>query len=76
MINLNFVHFEECKEYMKILLEKTDYVCLTDVKDQLENYEDLLYYRQFLRNYFLYPSLNVSMLKEPIPVWKKDKTSV
>ena len=37
MINLTFQNFEECKEYMKALLEKTDYVCLDDVKNQLEN---------------------------------------
>ena len=44
MINLTFQNFEECKEYMKALLEKTDYVCLDDVKNQLENYEILIGY--------------------------------
>jgi len=70
MINLTFQNFEECKEHMKMLLEKTDYICLDDVKNQLENYQDLVGYRSTLRNYFLYPGFNVSLSEEPTPIWK------
>lgn len=70
MINLSFGNFEECKEYMKTLLEKTDYICLDDVKNQLQNYEILVQYRSLLRNCFLYPKFNVSLPEEPKPIWK------
>ena len=70
MINLSFGNFEECKEYMKTLLEKTDYICLDDVKNQLQNYEILLQYRLELRNCFLYPRFNVALPEEPTPIWK------
>jgi hypothetical protein len=70
MINLTFKNFEECKEYIKTLLEKTDYVCLTDVETQLENYQTLIAYRATLRNYFLNPGFNVSLPEEPAPIWK------
>jgi hypothetical protein len=69
MINLTFKNFEECKEYMKSLLEQTDYICLADVKDDLVNYQDLITYRSSLRSYFFNPVLNVS-LPEPKPIWK------
>jgi hypothetical protein len=70
MINLTFKNFEECKEYMKSLLEQTDYICLADVKDDLVNYQDLIIYRSSLRNYFFNPILNVSLPEEPTPIWK------
>ena len=70
MITLNFKNFEECKAHMKMLLEKTDYVCLTDVEAQLENYQTLVIYRSTLRNYFLNPGFNVSLSEEPTPIWK------
>jgi hypothetical protein len=70
MINLTFQNFEECKEYMKALLEKTDYVCLDDVKNQLENYEILIGYRSFVRSNFLNPKFTVSLPEEPKPIWK------
>jgi hypothetical protein len=70
MINLTFQNFEECKEYMKALLEKTDYVCLADVQDQLENYQVLVGYRESVRYYFLNPVFTVSLLEEPAPIWK------
>jgi len=70
MITKAFNSLDECKEYMKVLLEKTDYVCLADVKNELENYQDLVNYRQYLRNYFLRPLLTISVLEEPTPVWK------
>ena len=70
MINLTFKNFEECKEYMKTLLEKTDYICLDDVKNQLENYEVLIVYRSFVRSNFLNPRFYVSLPEEPTPIWK------
>jgi len=70
MINVNFKTFEECKEYMKALLEKTDYVCLADVQDKLENYQDLVGYRTTLRNYFLTPKFSALVPEEPTPIWK------
>ena len=70
MINLSFGNFEECKEYMKTLLEKTDYICLDDVKNQLENYQVLIDYRSFIRSNFLNPKFNVSLPEEPTPIWK------
>lgn len=70
MINLTFKNFEECKEYMKTLLEKTDYICLDDVKNDLLNYQDLVMYRSFLRGTFFRPTLTVSLPQEPKPIWK------
>lgn len=70
MINLSFKNFEECKEYMKALLEKTDYVCLTDVEAQLENYQTLVAYRATLRYFFLNPKFTVLLPEEPKPIWK------
>jgi len=66
----SFNSLDECKEYIKVLLEKTDYICLDDVKNQLENYQDLVIYRQYLRNCFFNPSFNLSLLEEPKPIWK------
>lgn len=70
MINLTFQNFEECKEYMKGLLEKTDYICLDDVKNGLLNYQDLVLYRSFLRGIFFRPILTISLPEEPKPIWK------
>ena len=70
MINLTFKSFNECKEHMKILLEKTDYICLDDVKNQLENYQDLVNYRTSLRYYFLKPKFSALIIEEPAPIWK------
>lgn len=70
MINLNFNSEDECKKYLKTLLENTDYVCLSDVKDQLENYQELVFYRQSIRACFLLPTVFVSIPEEPKPIWK------
>jgi len=70
MINLTFQNFDECKQYMKVLLEKTDYICLDDVKNQLENYQILVNYRTSLRFYFLNPKFSASIIEEPKPIWK------
>ena len=67
---INFNSFNECKEHMKILLEKTDYICLDDVKNQLENYEDLVNYRTSVRSYFLNPQFSALIIEEPTPIWK------
>ena len=70
MINKTFNSFEEGKEYVKNLLEKTDYVCLVDVKEQLLNYQDFFNYRFMLRNYIIKPSFSIILPEEPKPIWK------
>jgi hypothetical protein len=70
MINLNFSSSQECKEYLKTLLEKTDYICLDDVKNELENYQDLVNYRLYIRTIFFEPGCIIKIPEEPTPIWK------
>jgi hypothetical protein len=64
-----FTNLNDCKEYAKKLLEKTDYATLSDVQPLITNYNDIITYRENIRMIYLKPGYQCSFPEEPQPIW-------
>jgi hypothetical protein len=62
--------YKECKDQAKILISKSDWAVLPDVK--IENKTEFESYRSVLRNYILNPVENPIFPPEPEPIWITD----
>jgi hypothetical protein len=62
-----FNNVDQLKEYLTKQLAKTDYAVLSDV--YLVNKDEFIIYRETLRQYIIYPNLNVILPEEPKAIW-------
>jgi len=62
-----FNNVDQLKEYLTQQLAKTDYAVLSDV--YLVNKDEFINYRAILRQYIIYPNLNVILPEEPKAIW-------